>query len=117
MDFARRLERERDEAREQLEITQNNARKLISSLAEEQEESGTYYARFSIASDERDTAIRERDEAREAFAISMDQLVQTQIERRKLHETIARLKKVVTTDHESKEAFIARVKSILTDDQ
>ena len=38
-------------------------------------------------------------------------------ERDEARETFARLKKVVTTDHESKEAFIARVKSILTDDQ
>lgn len=123
--ICRRLERERDEAREQIQIAQNKASRLLVSLAEEKEESGTYYARFRIASDERDEAIKERDEAREeledwrnaakgaenphpdekhctcvpllhkmlkdarqeAFAIATDQLVQVQMENRKLRET------------------------------
>jgi hypothetical protein len=81
-DLAERLERERDEAREELEDWRNAAKGAENPHPDEKHCTCVPLLHKMLK------------DAREAFAIVTDQLVQVQMDNRKLHEEIQRLRDI-----------------------
>lgn len=98
-DFARRLERERNEAREQLSSEKSTRNAIIAKGIEMEHQLSEARQKLEIAmaaNSDVERIAKERNEAQKAFVIATDQLVQVQGELRQAREENARLREALS---------------------